>query len=171
MLEYEPAKPHYQPTPEDQTWLFCRLSYYGSQLLLFVLIGFWIGPNLRLFHSPFNPTPADYVQYARQYVPIIAAIKAYQRDFGHLPSDGGLPQAYLPASFLEVPGEISGTTSITFIVGMQGVLEYEFNPAKEGWIIHSPRYDGPLSAPIVPAAPKPLTVPASSPTTSISNGG
>ncbi len=171
MLDYEPARQRYHSTPEDRRWLAYRFGYYASQLLLFVAIAYWIGPNLRLYHSPFSPTPSDFVSYTKYYVPIIAEIKAYRRDFGQLPEDDGLPPAYTPPGYEGVNGEIDGTTSITFVVGNVNVLEYEFSPAREGWIIHSPRYDGPIPAPIVRAAPKPIAIPASTPTMGISNGG
>lgn len=171
MLDYESPKPRYLPTPEDGAWRLRRLGYYGSQLLLFFVIVCRLGPNLILFHSPFSPGPAGYVRYTKDYIPIIAAIKAYNRDWGQLPLDSNdLPPAYQPPNFQGDVGEILGTTSITFPVGAHGVLEYEFSPVQEGWYIHSPRYDGPLPAPIVVAAPKPTTQATTQPTAQPSSG-
>jgi len=165
-LEYQPAKPQYHPTSEDRTWRVYRFGYYGLQLLPLSIISFWIGPNLVLFHSPLSPGPADYAQLTNDYIPMIAAIKAYRRDFGQLPASSyGLPPEYRPPNYHGGDGEILNTTSITFTVAKQSVLEYEFSPMKEGWIIHSPRYDGPIPALIVHAAPKPITASVSTPTT------
>jgi hypothetical protein len=171
MLDDGARKPHYRPTPEDRVWLRYRLGWYGFQLLLYLAIVYRIGPNLVLFHSPFSPGPEDYVAFTNDYVPIIAAIKAYSRDFGQLPMDSlELPPAYRPRGNNGQIGEILGTTSITFQVGDNAVLEYEFSSPVEGWIVHAPRYDGRIPAPIVPAAPKPVTRPSSSPHTDASHG-
>ncbi len=170
MLDYEARKRHYSPTPEDRRWLLYRLGWYGLQLLLFLAIVYRIGPNFFLFHSPFSPDPEDFVALTRNYVPIIAEIKAYRRDFGKLPMDSyDLPPEYTPRGFNGANGEILNTTSITFPTGLHAVLEYEFSPPIEGWIVHSPRYDGRIPAPIVPAAPKPVTRPSSSPHTDVSH--
>jgi hypothetical protein len=170
MLEHEPHKPHYRPTPEDRVWRLYRLGWCGFQLLLFLAIVYRIGPNLFLFHTPFSPGPADFVSSTNQYVPIIAAIKAYNRDFGKLPFGSDLPKEYMPPNFNGAVGEIGDTTSITFPVDDHAVLEYEFSSEREGWLIHSPRYDGPIPAPIVPAAPKPTTRPSSKSPTNTPHG-
>ena len=171
MIEDETRKWHYHPTREDRAWLLRRFGWYGFQLLLFLSIIYRIGPNLVLFHSPFSPSPEDFVPYTEDFVPTIAAIKAYNRDFGKLPLDAmELPPEYMPPGGVGVNGEILDTTSITFGAGKSAVLEYEFSPAKEGWIVHSPRYDGRIPAPIVAAAPKPVTQPSASPTTNSTHG-
>ena len=160
----------YRPTAEDRSWFCRRLAWYGFQCLLFVSIVYRVGPNFVLFHSPFSPGPQYYVQFTHDYTSMIAAIKAYKRDFGELPIDSELPQEYFPPEYTGGRGQILNTTSITFPLQRPeaffpfGVLEYEFSPEKEGWIVHSPRYNGPIPAPIVPAAPKPATQPATSPT-------
>jgi hypothetical protein len=162
---------NYKPTPEDLAWRLYRTGWWGFQLLLFLTIAWRIGPNLLLFHSPFSPGPEDYVPYTKQYAPIIAAIKAYDRDFGKLPDDSwGLPPQYMPPGFKGEGGEILPATSLTIPIGAQGVLEYEFSPEKEGWWVHSPRYDGPIPAPIVPAAPKLATQPSTTSPTNASHG-
>lgn len=172
MLDYQAEKPRYQPTRKDSVWRLYRLAYYELHLLVFLVVGFKVGPNLFLFHRPFSPGLAGYVRYTDTYVPIIAAIKAYNRDCGNLPlSSFELPPAYRPRNFQGDDGYINDTTSITFFVGDHGVLEYEFFPGKEGWYIHAPRYDGSLPAPIVAAAPKPttpaVTQPAAPPSSSL----
>ena len=110
MLEYEVRKPHYTPTPEDRAWRLRRLGWYGFQLILFLAIVYRIGPNLVLFHSPFSPSPAEYVAFTNDYVPMIAAIKAYNRDFGKLPMGSfDLPPKYKPRGFKGENGEIRAT--------------------------------------------------------------
>ena len=171
MHEDGTPKPHYKPTPEDRAWLRYRLGWYAFQVLLFLAIVYRIGPNLVLFHSLFSPRPEDFVKFTNDYVPMIAAIKAYNRDFGKLPLDSDeMPREYEPRDFNGQLGEILDTTSITFQVADYAVLEYEFSPPIEGWIVHSPRYDGRIPAPIVPAAPKPATRPSSSPNLDASHG-
>jgi hypothetical protein len=163
-------RPPYRATPEDRAWLWRRLRYYGLQLLLFLAIVYRIGPNLFLYHSPLSPSAADYVRYTKQYVPIIAAIKAYNRDFGKLPAgDFDLPPDYLPANYHGGGAEILGT-SITFETAEFGVIEYDFSPTSEGWIMHFPRYDGRIAAPIVAAAPKPSAQPSVGPATTAPHG-
>jgi hypothetical protein len=162
--DYQTHKPQYHATDEDRAWLVRRLAYYALHPLLLLIIVYRIGPNLVLFHSMLSPGPADYVSYARQYAPMIAGIKAYQRDNGKLPADSDeVPAKYLPPNFTCDIGEIGEATSITFPAGAYNVIEYEFSPPHEGWIIHSPRYDGRIPAPIVEAAPAPIaptTVPS-----------
>jgi len=171
MLDYEADKNRYESTAEDRAWQARRFAWYTFQALLFLAIVYRAGPNLILFHSPFSPRPQDFVPLTNQYVPIVAAIKAYQRDFGKLPFDStDLPPQYKPVGYNGQVGEIVYTTSITFQVQDSSVLEYEFSPLIEGWKIHSPRYDGRIPAPIVPAAPKPVASTSSGSATSAPNG-
>jgi hypothetical protein len=180
MLDYQARKVRYQLTAEDREWRRKRMGWYGLQILLFLVIVYRIGPNLILFHSPFSPAPKDFVPFTSQYVQMIAAIKAYNRDFGQLPlTSMDLPPQYMPPGYNGDIGEIGMTTSITFPIADHGVLEYEFSPAMEGWIVHSPRYDGRIPAPIVTAAPKPAATqpaarphagPVTGPSTNVSHG-
>jgi hypothetical protein len=170
MIDYQARKVPYNLTPEDRAWRRRRLGWYCFQLFLFFAIVYRIGPNLFLFHSPFSPGPRDFVAEADKYAPMIAAIKAYNRDFETWPgSSWELPPNYMPPNIVGEGGEIMGT-SITFPVG-HDVLEYEFSPAIEGWTVHSPRYDGPIPAAIVAAAAKPATQPSSGKHMSNPNGG
>ena len=169
MLDYEAKLPRYESSPEDRRWLLRRLSYYLGHLAVLLLIVYRPGPNLFLFHSLFSPTPADYAAIAQErYTTTIAAIKAYQRDNGALPSGTSeLQGTYLPQNFGEV-GNIIGFTSVTFMLeGNSAVVEYEFTPATEGWFIYAPRYYGRLPAPLV--APSPTTRPAATQQTNATN--
>ena len=163
MLEYEARIRRYEPTPEDRAWLLRRLAYYFAHLLVFSLIVYRIGPNLFLFHSPFSPSPAYYATLTRPYVSMVAAIKAYKRDTGSLPSGtDDLPKEYVPADYIGEIGEILGTGIITFGTGDRHsivVVAYDFRPATEGWFIYAPRYYGPIPAPKVQPAPTPPTPP------------
>jgi hypothetical protein len=164
MLDYQTQDRRYQPTREDHLWRLRRLAYYGAQLLLFLAIIYGVGPNLFLFHSLFRPSPASYARLTPPYVSIVAAIKAYQRDTGSLPSGTyELPKRYLPADCDRITGEILGHPDVTFQVG-NTVLAYDFTPATEGWIIYAPRYQGRIPAPLVQAAPSPTTRVSSSAT-------
>jgi hypothetical protein len=165
MLDYESHLPRYQPTPGDRTWFWRRMAYYVLHLLLLGLIVYRVGPNLFLFHSPFSPTPIEFAQIARKYAPMVAAIKAYQRDYPNAVLDitDELPPPYMPPNGNQLYGSIAARPSVTFPTG-SAVLEYDFTPAIEGWVVHSPRYNGRISAPTVPAARIAATHPA---TTSI----
>ena len=166
MLDYEIPKRHYHPTAEDRSWLVRRLIYYAAHVLFLLAIVYRVGPNLFLFHSPLSPAPADYITFARDYVPMIAALKAYQRDSGALPhSSDELPKEYRPINFQGEEGQIMGSPTITFPIKGHSVLVYDFAPATEGWSIYAPRYYGRIPAGIVQAAPSPATNPATRPKT------
>ncbi len=169
MLEYEPTPQLYQPTAADRGWRWRRIAYYLCQAGIFLAIALEFGPNVIMFHQVLRPGDAYYSAMTTEFVPLIAAIKAYQRDFGSLPGDAyTLPPQYLPKNYDGPNGEILQFTSITLQID-RCVLEYEFTPANEGWIMHSPRYEGRISAPLVQAAPKPATAPTTA-STSNSNG-
>lgn len=168
MLDYVSPRVKYRETREEVRWRYRRYWYYLGQVLLFAMVGFWVGPNILLFRHLFGPSPADFAALAQQprYMGIVASIKAYQRDFGALPfTVGEMPPAYLPKDYPHVDGaDLLGTTRITFPVNNPSVvLVYEFAPASEGWYVYSPRYDGPVPAHIVfPSAA--TTQPATGPT-------
>lgn len=167
-IDYANAKRKYEPTREDLKWDDRRFAYYFVHVLLFALIVYRIGPNMFLFHSPFSPPPAHYAALAKQYEPLIAAIKAYQRDFGKLPSDSySLPESYRPAGYTAGDGQIIGTNSITFGPTEYSVIEYNFAQPGEGWTVYAPRYQGPIPAPIVLAAPSPASQPSTGPNTNV----
>lgn len=167
MLDYQAPRPKYKESPEEVSWRLRRLVYYGAHLLLFALIIYRVGPNLFLFNSPFSPTPADYALVTAEYAPTVAALKAYQKDHGELPpTSDNLRPAYMPDRQEWRLGSIMGGT-ITFQVGSHTVLEYDFRPATEGWVIYAPRYYGRVPAPLVLAA----LVPATGPSTTRSTDG
>jgi hypothetical protein len=166
VLDYEKQEPRYVPRPEDRRWRLRRIAYYLGHVVLFGAIVYRAGPNMFLFHSPFSPPPQHYAGLAKQYMPLVAAIKAYQRDFGKLPMDSfNLPPRYRPAGYTAGEGAILGTNSITFGPIEYSVIEYNFAQPGEGWTVYAPRYKGPIPAPLVLATPSP----ASRPTTGSSD--
>jgi len=156
-LEYEHRKPRYLPTAEDRAWQIRRVAYYLGQVIVFFLIVYRAGPNLWLFHSPSSPPPSHYAELTKPYVPMIAAIKAYQRDRGRLPPHSELlPRSYRPVEYDAGEGMIIGTT-ITFGPVEHSVLAYDFSTFSEGWIVYAPRYKGPIPASLVlPATDLPI---------------
>lgn len=159
MLDYEGRIVGYEETRQDVVWRVRRIGYYFGQALLFFVIVYRVGPNLFLFGSPFSPRPGDFAAIAQtRYAPVVAAIKAYQRDRGELPSTTHqLIPRLLPknAPF----GRLDGTARVIFQLSeTSGVLAYDFTPATEGWVVFSPRYQGPIPAPLVPAAASPQPV-------------
>jgi hypothetical protein len=162
MLDYETRKQTYQRTPEDVAWRLRRIAYYFGHVLLFAAIVWRVGPNLFLFGSPFTPPPAHYAPLTHEYVPLVAGIKAYQRDNGgKLPFDPyQLPRGYVPAGYQGQHGAMLGTPTLTFMVSNYAVLAYDFRPASEGWFVYAPRYYGPVPAPLVQAAASPASRPS-----------
>ena len=162
MLEYEARIPKYVESRNDVLWRYRRYAYYLGHVALCFAISFWIGPNLILLSRYPDATPATFAQVAQaRYAGVVAAIKAYQRDKGTLPlSVWEMPKAYFPAGYEYDGADLCGTTRISFPSSKpHGVLVYEFKLPGEGWYVYSPRYDGPIPAPIVP--PGPATQPTS----------
>jgi hypothetical protein len=158
-LDYRTPKRSYLPTAADRRWFHRRLLYYAGHVLLFAAIIYRAGPNMFLFHRPWSPKAADYTAMTRDYVAMIAAIKAYQRDTQSMPFDTlELPKGYQPSNYRGEIGRIYGTPRVTFAIG-HNVLVYDFSSATEGWYVYAPRYHGPIAAPRVPPAPPPVTRP------------
>ena len=163
--------------PPETRWRYRRYWYYLAQVGLFAIVGFWAVPNIILFGDVAGPRPAEFAAVANQhrYTGIVAAVKAYQRDFGTLPwSVVQLPEEYRPRGFVDHGADLLGTTRITFAISNpSGVLVYEFAPSIEGWYVYSPRYDGPVPASkVVPAAvtTQPASAPASAGATAPGGG-
>lgn len=155
MIQSETGRPRYATTAEDSAWFFRRLGYYLAHALVFFVIVKWIGPDL-IIYCQFSSSPDYYAKLSQPYMPMIAAIKAYQRDHRELPETTfDMPEKYQPTNWDNtLIGTILGASSVTFELRDQSaVLEYEFTPESEGWIIHAPRCQKRLPLPIVPAAP------------------
>jgi hypothetical protein len=149
------------PDPEARRWLYRRLAYYAALLGLFALIAFYVGPNIILFRKLTWLSPADFVSTAEERcVPIVGAIKEYERDHGRLPNGvEGVVPAYLPeyvhGAALHSDGELEYR-------GPHGhTIVYSFAPEDEGWRVHGRFANGPLPmAPVIlGSSTRPTTVP------------
>jgi hypothetical protein len=154
-IEYASPRPRYKPTRQDRIWLLRRIGYCLGQLALFLVLSFWVGPYLVLLIRYGGDTPERFAAVAQaRYAGIVAAIKAYQRDEGALPGWVGQARAYWPNDYRDDGADLLFTTRMTFVCrDPYGVIVYEFAAADEGWRVYSPRYNGPLPAPLVQAAP------------------
>ncbi len=142
-------------------WLYLQLAYYLALAGVFVAIAFYLGPNYYLVGRFSSVTPADFVGEVQQEgVPVVRAMKEFQRDHGRLPQDANeLVPKYLPPS---------GDNAVWFDV-RQGVFAqrarwnhriwYDFSPGTEGWYVagHMARGRIPLPPVKVTATTRPTT--------------
>src|SRR5947209_4349819 len=87
-------------TPFEATqWRQRRRAFFAVRCVLFAAIAFWFGPNLIMFGKLTWLSPADFVPAVqRDCVPVVRAMKAYERDHGHRPEElEELVPSYLPA--------------------------------------------------------------------------
>lgn len=69
-------------------WFYRQLAYYLLLALLFSAIAFAWGPNIIQFGKLTQPTPADFKEHVENYcVPVVRAMKEFERDNGRLPND------------------------------------------------------------------------------------
>ena len=119
----------------------------------FVAIAFYFGPNRILFDKWTWITPADFVPTVRdRCVPVVRAMKAYQRKHGHLPTSN--EEVGLKSS--GGPGEYVGNVSprgYTCWGRYNHQIEYDFTPGQEGWRLRGGFISGPIPYPPVTLAP------------------
>jgi hypothetical protein len=143
--------------PADR-WCRRRWAYRLSLVGLFVLIAFYIGPTRIIFGRWTRLAPADFVPVVRdQCVPIVRAIKVYQRDHG-----GRLPQSVEQALPPTPKGDYHYVGNIwqnefRFRSKWNHEVRYDFTPGREGWSVSGAFTHGPISFP--PVAPPTTTQP------------
>lgn len=145
-------------------WQVWRACYYAALAGLFGLIALYVGPNYILFGKPTWLTPADFVPEAeRECVPVVRAVKEYQRDHGRLPESGrDLVPEYLPAvahGFTVFNGEA------WYNGRFNHAITYRFTPGPEAWSVTGVFVNGPLPLPPVTigSSNRPSTRPATGP--------
>jgi hypothetical protein len=152
------------PADSDlRKWWLGRLAFYFALISLFAIIAFYGGPNEINFGSPFGLRAASFDLFvARRCVPVVRAMKEFQRDHGNLPSDvGDLVPLYLtPAERDGFQGNVWKGQFYAF-AGWNHVIEYNFGPGREEWRIRGPVINGVL--PIPPVNISPATVPSTQP--------
>jgi len=139
--------------PEDeqeQRWRGWRIAYRVWLFAACASVAFYFGPNWIKFHKLTNLSPYDYVPFVKAYgIPVVRAIKQYQRDTGRLPRDvDELRPKYLPTHTATRGGWVNhGRLSLYSYYNE--FVEYDFTPGNEGWSVHGAFANGPI--PITPA--------------------
>ena len=161
-VELEYAKPK-EPLPTDfddfVTGLFVgrlrsRVFYLkGAYYLCLVLLlcnRLQVWSNCTFGLS--DPTPADYVTDVQQHcVPVVRAMKEFQRDYGRLPNDmKELIPHYLPDQSKESV-QLHGAWAGKFehYARWHHLIRYDFTPGNEHWEISGPFVQGRIPLPSV----------------------
>lgn len=157
---------------ELRRWWFRRLGYYAAMFVLFLTIGFYVGPNEFLFHRVLYPyhSVSDYMpEIMTDCVPLVRAVKEYQRDYGRLPED--LYQV-MPGYLASCPLQARMWGDQLYFVKGDHLICYDFTPSNEGWWLVPNAVAGsiPVRGRAIPAprvslgpATKPTTTPTSAP--------
>lgn len=104
-----------------------RYLYYTALFAFFAPIAFYFGPNLINFHKLTRLSPADFVaEVQSRGVPVVQAIKRYQRDHGKMPEDTrDLVPDYLPNSD-DTNADFDGDWIIPPSTGTRAYSEFRF---------------------------------------------
>jgi hypothetical protein len=155
-------------------WRRRRAAYYGVLAVVFAAVAFFVGPNLLLFGKPTGLTPADFVPTVEERcVPIVRAMKEFQRDHGRLPDRGAeLMPHYHPQEDPSVQYVSASVHRGRFDrwAAYNHNITYDFNPVTEGWYVSGAFAHGRIPLPPVKIDPRPgaasgpSTEPASGPT-------
>jgi hypothetical protein len=148
--------------PQMRKWWVRRACYYIGVFVMFLIGAFYVGPNELLLGKIMYPyqSLADYVpEVEKECVPVVRAVKEYQRDHGRLPadlSDVGPRQWPFAGSYGYMLGD-----QFILLKGDHRIY-YDFTPGSEGWRVFLGPIEGPIPAPIVTVGPAtgPTTVPA-----------
>jgi hypothetical protein len=146
--------------PELRTWWAKRLSLRLALLLLFSAIAFYFGPNEVNFGKLTRPSPADFVQDVEtRCVPVVRAMKEYQRDHGQWPKKmEDLAPGYLSSAEADgFVGDISKGHFFTFSK-WEEAIEYDIAPGGERWIVSGGYVHGTI--PVPPVTIDPTTRPS-----------
>ena len=141
---------------DPNTWRKRRLLYQAGRWVLFILIAFYPGPNLIIFHKLTGPTPSDDIGYADTYcLPTVRAVKQYQRDTGSLPKS---LDELVPRYLSELPKPPDAPWGLSLNGNMfecmrmppsRPTITYNFDPRAEGWAVHGHFVNGPIPMPNV----------------------
>ena len=146
-------------------WRRRRLAYNAGLGALFVAVASYVGPNLILFGQPTWITPAWFVPVVeRACVPVVRAMKEYQRDHGRLPARGEelMPDYYPPDGPFR--GQVEAFVQdgkFEWWAMYNHMITYDFTPASEGWSVRGVYTEGPI--PVPPVKIDPTTRPATGP--------
>ncbi len=155
-LNYRGPPPRRIRVPEDaeaKRWRYGRLLFRVALVALGAEFAFDLGPNWFTFGQLTRPTPAYFVEIAEtQGVPVVRAMKEYQRDTGRLPNGlGDLEPKYLPPDTW-FRGFVGGAHFALLTTANHWVI-YDFTPGAEGWRVEGPIANGPIPLPPVTIGP------------------
>lgn len=145
-------------TPELRKWWARRQGYRVMLLAVFVMIAWYVGPNEINFRKPTPLNAADFVPVVEsQCVPVVRAMKQYQRDHGKLPGDTDdlVPKYLSAAEEKQFRGEVENGRFVYF-GQWNHLIEYSFAPGNEHWSVHGPVVNG-----VIPTPPVTLMAPGS----------
>ncbi len=146
------------PGPLPPEWVSQRFLYRALITMLTCAVVFPVSLNLFRFGSLFSPTLADYVpDVEKDGVPVIKAMKAFERDNGRWPEDDTeLVPKYLKASPTSKKYMIQAYGNRFTMIPWRGgklTITYDFTSGQEGWNIENYFVNGRIPSPPVPPAP------------------
>ena len=136
-----------------QPWIALRCGYIAALFGWFLLVAFWSGPSIFVYHRLIPPGPSDFVGFVNaECAPVLRAMAAYRRDVGQETSSySDLVPKYLPAApargglFLMRDGSVEFRRFDLLIR-----VRYTFADGPAHWTIEGPSLDGTVPAPPVP---------------------
>jgi hypothetical protein len=149
--------------PESERWRNYRILFRIAIILLIAPPTIYFGSNMIMFGKLTGLSAADFIpDVQNKAVPVVLAIKKYQRDTGQLPNQiTDLPPKYLPSTS-NIEGDIQawGTPHFTLYntIDNQRIV-YDFTPGAEGWSTQGYFVNGPIPLPPVTLAPSTQPVP------------
>jgi hypothetical protein len=139
-------------------WFYLQAGYYILLWGWLVGIAIWFGPNLFNFGRLTRPTPAEYVeQVQRECVPIVRAIKEFQRDNGRFPQKS---EELVPKYLKKEPEYYNCVTNgnFSYCGKWYQAIVYDFRAGREGWYVYGQFTNGKIPVePVKLAATPPTT--------------
>jgi len=165
-LDYRsPPPPLRKPPndPESERWRNYRILFRIAIFLLIAPPTIYFGSNMFMFGKLTGLSAADFIpDVQNKAVPVVLAIKKYQRDTGQLPNQiNDLQPKYLPYGY-RIGGDIQtwGTPHFTLYNTMDNQeIVYDFTPGAEGWSVKGHFVNGPIPLPPVVLPPSTQPVP------------
>jgi hypothetical protein len=136
-------------SPEAKQWRYLRAWFRVGLFVVVAPVVFYFAKNVILFGRLTPLRPADFVEQTQRLgVPVVRAIKEYQRDTGKFPNDvQDLQPKYLPQN-LGFECEIESARVIVW-GRLNHRITYDFTPGAEGWSVDGPFTSGPILLPPV----------------------
>jgi len=143
-------------TPEEQWWRLGRISFRVGLFVLIFPIALYFISNYLKFGKFTRLTAADYVPKVQQFgVPMVRAIKLYQKDTGQLPLrvEDLEPKYMKPHTSRNYDGQMYGNGTYWMFGGRDESIIYDFKSGQEGWSVSGPYVNGRIPLPIVTIGP------------------